>query len=268
MNKKTARVIVDWYQKLYFPIRFFDEFLDAVARIDIPSDITLENYDTSEQDGKRNLLSFLFFCKALEKKYNAAGIPQEILYDTLQDIVRWTVTWSNIKGELYLGELLWLKLHLSGRLFKLGRLQYEMCNISHDVPEKGIKKGDPVINVHIPATGPLKKEDCEKSLETARKFFAEYFPDFSYKYFTCHSWLLSTELDKYLPEKSNILQFQTLFDIVSQTESDDILKFVFTWDTTRNNLSDKECKSIFSKKVKYDALNGAVFYAGEGFINR
>ena len=136
------------------------------------------------------------------------------------------------------------------------------------LPEKDLKKDTPVMEIHIPATGPLIRKECEESIKQAREFFARYFPDFGYPYFYCHSWLLDTELIKYLPVDSNILQFQKMFEIVTEEESDDILKFVFTWDTTRDNLKDKECTSGLARKVKEDALNNSVFYVGQGVIKK
>ena len=71
----------------------------------------------------------------------------------------------NKKAGLYLGELNWLKRHLSMKLFKLGRLQFAFGEAICDLAEKNIKKGDNVIEVHIPAAGHLLKSECEKSFE-------------------------------------------------------------------------------------------------------
>jgi hypothetical protein len=88
---------------------------------------------------------------------------------------------------------------LSGVLFKLGRLQFAIQRFSEDDERYGIQKGTYNIGVHIPAVGPLTPEECKKSFDAADCFFAKYFSDISYVYYTCHSWLLDDTLKKILP---------------------------------------------------------------------
>ena len=119
-------IIKKWYYALDFPREMDEPFEAALASIDIDSDTTVADYEADEKNGAKNLLYFLYFCEEISRKYKERGIPDEILYDTLRDIVVWTKTWSKLKGELYLGETNWLKRHLGMRLFKLGRLQFCM----------------------------------------------------------------------------------------------------------------------------------------------
>ena len=121
-------------------------------------------------------------------------LTEKILVDTMTDIVRWTDIWTDLKGELWLGETGWLSRHLSMKLFAIGRLQFCMAPAEHSVEEKGISVGDPIIEIHIPAAGPLKTEDCLASIAAANEFFGKYYPDYKYKAFTCHSWLLDSRI--------------------------------------------------------------------------
>ncbi len=73
-----------------------------------------------------------------------------------------------------------------------------------------LHNGDPVINIHIPESGPLKPQACRDSLFRARDFFAEYLPDYPWKAFFCDSWLLDPQLSSILKENSNILAFQNM----------------------------------------------------------
>ena len=70
-----------------------------------------------------------------------------------------------------------------------------------------LEKGDPVIGVHIPATGPLTHLECQESYRSARTFFPKYFPEYRFRAFDCYSWLLDAQLEDYLPPSSNIVQF-------------------------------------------------------------
>ena len=144
----------------------------------------------------------------------------------------------------------WLERHLSMKLFKLGRLQFSPGKAEMDIPALGITKGDPMMEIHIPAVGPLDQEECLKSIERAKEFFAKYDPDYQYRYFTCHSWLLDTSLKQLLGETSNIIRFQNMFAVLHEEKSDAILRYVFRWDCTREMLPQMTCSSGFAKKVR------------------
>lgn len=259
-------IIEKWYLKLGFDDKYNDEFYKALSTINIAENTSIDTYDLESTDGKKNLLSFLYMCEALEQKYIQKGIDNAILSDTLADIVRWTNTWSAIKGELYLGELFWLRHHMKMNLFKLGRLQYCMDKVWYDAPEKNLFEGDTVLSIHIPATGPLDYEECIQSLKTAKEFFRKFYPEFNYKYFICSSWLLDETLSEIMKPDSNILKFQTLFDIDSAVESEAIVKFVFGWNITRDMLGDIDAPNSFCEKIKNRFASGGKFYAGRGII--
>ena len=180
-NPDTKVIIKKWYDTLGFSKKHDDAFSEALEEIQVSDAICISKYNTDEKDGRRNLLSYLYMCEQLAKDYKDMGVSEEILIDTLKDIPRWLDTWSGLKNELYLGELTWLKRHLSMKLFKLGRLQFCMNECEHDVPAFSLKKGDNVIEIHIPEEGPLNIVECKASIERAKQFFAEYFPDFNYK---------------------------------------------------------------------------------------
>lgn len=265
MNSKE--IIKKWYGKIGFAPKYDEEFYNALENYEIDENVTLEDYNLKEEDGKKNFLYFLYFCEETQRKYNELGIGEDILMDTLLDMTRWLDTWSDLKGGLYLGELEWLSHHLGAKLFKLGRLQF--CFADHyEFKERGIKKGDTVIDTHIPAEGPLDIEECKKSFEFAKEFFGKFYPDYKWEVFTCHSWLLGEDLKEILNENSNIIKFQNMFTIDEQFESDAVLAYTFRWKIKRDELDEVEAKSSFAKKVKELALNGNVFHGGSGYINK
>ena len=77
-----------------------------------------------------------------------------------------------------------------------------------------LKKGDPVLGVHIPSKGALTKEACEESYARACEVFRNCYPEFEFKAFHCRSWMLDPKLRECLPENSNILAFQKKIHIV------------------------------------------------------
>jgi len=262
----TAATIEKWYQKLHFNSKYDAEFYEALHTIEIPVDTSIASYDLDSTDGKKNLLAFLYMCEALQETYARHGISEEILLDTLSDIVRWCDEWSEIKGELYLGEIGWLSRSMNFYLFKIGRLQYCIHSVSEGFTKFGMKIGESFIGVHIPPTGPLNVEDCKKSLDMAREFFAKYFPGMKYSYFSCLSWLLDDTLKELLPPESNILKFAALFNVVAAEPSDDIIRYVFGPNASRENMGSWACRSSFAKRVKTAIENGKVFYETRGLI--
>jgi len=266
MRKYDVKKIIEkWYKKLNFPSKYDSEFYNALNDIKI-EDVNIRQEDITEKDGKKNFLLFLYLCEELSEKYGQKGISEEILLDTLADLGSWLDIWSERKGGLYLGEVAWLRNHISMNLFKLGRLQFAFGKAESDVPEKNIKKGDNVIEVHIPWGGALIKEECERSFEKAIKFFKEFYPEYEYKCFTCHSWLMDETLKKLLKPESNILAFQNMFEVFNPEESYNILKYVFKWDATKESINSYVATSTFAKRVQKWVNDGKMFYESLGVI--
>lgn len=268
VNPDVKRVIRKWYEKLGFPKYYDEEFKAVLEEIHISDAIDIETYDKSSANGKRNFLSFLFLCEKTAKKYEALGLPEDVLTATLSDIKTWCINWSNIKRELYLGELYWLKYHLSAKLFRLGRLQFCMGKAECDMPKYGVKKGDNIMEVHIPEGDKLTAENCAKSFALAREFFKKHFPDFEYTVFTCHSWLLDNTLKNYLPEDSGIVKFGDMFDKVKNDESYALIKYLFEWDTTPLNVKYRYPTSSLAAKIQKAVLSGQRFYETLGVIEK
>ena len=173
---------------------------------------------------------------------------------------------QKVKGELSLFELSWLSRHLSGNIFRIGRLQYCKGWAKCDIPELGVKKSDPIIEVHIPRGEKLTAESAKASLDEARTFFATHFKSYDYKCFTTDSWLLDDTLKKYLPEDSGILQFASLFTAIHKKPSFELLKYIFSWDTTVLNLRHRYPCSSLASAVQRAVLKGESFYEVYGAI--
>jgi len=265
-NPEVYTIIESFFKSLNFPKIHHDKFYKAIKEIKISDALEIDKYDVDCTDGKRNLLSYLYLCRRLKERYEKLGIPDDVFYDTLSDLVIWTNTWSDLKGDLYLGELWWLSLHLDMKLFRLGRLQFGFGKALMDIPQYGLKKDDPVIDIHIPEGEPLSPEKCDESIENAKVFFKKYFPEFQYKCFTCHSWLLDDTLDEILPPTSNLIAFKSRFDRVHKEKDYMLLRYIFRWDTNETNLKYAYPVSEFASKVKKRVLSGEDFYLTYGIL--
>ena len=216
----------------------------------------------------------------LRRRHRGLGIDEAVTVDTLSDIEVWMRDYHSRHGRWGLAEKDWLWLHFSGKVFKLGRLQFEMRLLQEDIhafrretsgrvvvfagdgqrfredgqfdgvngvfDEAGawrshfavavgfvegnpivdggtqrrpvqlngdcwhefLGQGDPVLGVHIPATGPLAHGQCVESYGRALIFFRRHFPEHRFRAFHCYSWLLDRQLIDYLPADSNIVRFQ------------------------------------------------------------
>ena len=247
--KKTAE---KWYKRIGFDPKYDAQFYLALEKCKLTDDINVADYPRDSKNGADNLIAYLYFCEALEKRYIEKGIPQSVLDATLADIPRWLDIWSGIEGGLFLGELNWLWRHLDMRLFRLGELQFYMT-------EKALE-------IHIPAGAKITPENCRESISLAKEFFAKYFPQYSYPHFTCHSWLLDKTLADFLSENSNIIKFQNMFDITDYDESDAVLRYIFGWDADRQNIMDRESVSSLASKIKAHVKGGGKFYQGYGIL--
>ncbi|MBR2407047.1 MAG: DUF5596 domain-containing protein [Clostridia bacterium] len=254
------RLLREWYTRLHFPSRYDEAFAALLGTT--ATAVNEEFGDTAQA----NVLTALYRCEQLKQDYARLGLPEQVLLDTLSDVVIWTDTWYSMHEEFGLMEIGWLQHHFSAKLFRLGRLQFCMGTAHHAIPEAGLAEGDPVMEVHIPSGGAMRLEDCKASIAAARTFFAEYFPAFRYETFTCHSWLLDKTLTQFLNEGSNILQFQTLFTVAQNDRSDAILKYIFRWDATRDTLDRFEPQSKLAAAVKPFAQNGGVLYESLGWF--
>ena len=150
-----------------------------------------------------------FACETYED-YKKERISDRIFFDTFRDLRHWCVNCYQEFGEYGIDEDHWFWRLFDRTLFKLGRLQFEtgpaMQSIEHD--GWSLKKGEPVIHVHIPQGEPLDWSACERSFEAAYVWFGREIP------YICHSWLLFPGLRELLPEQSNIIKFQSHFQLL------------------------------------------------------
>jgi hypothetical protein len=120
-------------------------------------------------------------------------------YLALRDPAAFTAT-VKIEGNV----LVCNKIDIKTAQVKEDLVQYELDDL-----ELLITTGMPVLNMHIPETGPLTPESVSESLKMAR----EYFTNKGYPAIVavCESWLLDPALQEYGVSAKNILSFQNRF---------------------------------------------------------
>lgn len=218
------------------------------------------------QDDLTRLAVVIEALKYTKDKYNALGIDEKIFDDTVSDINIWCMN----NGGRGLKNYSWLSNHISARLFKIGRLQYQLyeCNnITLDYRRLPFKKGDRLIYVHIPQGDRLGYEACVGSLADADDFFSRFFPDYEYDYYFCESWLLFEGNKSFMKPDSNILKFAGLFNIAYSVR-DDSQAVERIFGKRKIFKSDYPEKTSLQRSAKHYIMNGGRLGSGIGYIRR
>jgi len=206
----------------------------------------------------------------MEKLYKEKNIPHDILMATISELALSMNQKHTESNEWGFDSYSWLIHHLRGRMFRLGRLVFEIAYISewHLQPEESkpnLKLGDPILSVHIPGDGKLDESACLESLEKAKEFFPKVL-NFNFKAFWCCTWLFDPAFEKFLPLDSNIMKFRKLFKICKYFEYNDGLGNVFGHlHITKDNIKDAPKDTRLRKGIVEHILSGGIMQCGGGF---
>ncbi|NUO59947.1 MAG: DUF5596 domain-containing protein [Hamadaea sp.] len=182
------------------------------------------------------------------------GIDAAVTWATLADLGRNLAVDRRMNREGWPVMQSWLTLHTRGGLYELGRLQHQ--------------RSDSTLDLHIPESGPLSPAAIDASLDEARAFFPRHFPDEHYTEFACGSWLLDPQLQKFLPEDSNIVRFQQRFELEPYVEPEgldadvEVRRFVFRDLTTP--LGELPIRSVLQRAVVEHLTAGGHWYWRRG----
>lgn len=119
------------------------------------------------------ILPHIALLEAAREKYRERGISEDIYDGSFADLLWKTRECEKRHGVCGSVAALWEWQFFELRRFALGRLQFDQVEY----------EGAPALNVHIPASGRLVYEDCERSYRRAYEFFG-------ISRFVCDSWLL------------------------------------------------------------------------------
>lgn len=158
------------------------------------------------------------------------GLPDEVTWATLANVGRNVGLHRRIYGGPGVQAPWWLVLHYRGMLVHIGRLQYLRARAGFSAAGAPFAAGDPVLDLHIPPTGPLVPDAVDASLAEARATFGRVFPADDSPWGVCSSWLLDPTLAEVLPGDSNIVRFQRRFHLDpdwARPGDESIVEFVF-----------------------------------------
>jgi hypothetical protein len=91
-----------------------------------------------------------------------------------------------------------------------------------------LRKGDTILDMHIPAGGGMTPEACADSFRAAAAFFREHFPEPAARAICCRSWMFSNQLEECLPPAENLVALtREVYLFPVQARPNDGLWFVF-----------------------------------------
>lgn len=203
--------------------------------------------------------------------YLSLGICDDVFFDTMSDIRVWCENDRQRYSRTGLENIWWLSKHVRLKIFKIGRLQFEFSRF-YFLPTTTLSQfakcpyrlGEKCLTVHIPQGAPLLFEQCKESIKNAKAFFAKYFPDFSFRAITTHTWLLNPDFAKVLSDKSNIVKFASLFTVCGYSRDTDMnARRVFGYGTAREDYVPFNALSLYT----LERLNkGKPLYSYLGYL--
>lgn len=203
--------------------RIAEQLRRRIGRLDPPADepdywAGLSVDAAGVGTGVLPMLALLATAPDVAAFHTARGVPAEVSTDTLAELGQQVWVHRLTYGEFGLHTYGWLGLTWSGRLYRLGRLQFNLERAADGW----------VLDTHIPRSGPLDPDGVEASIGAAGEFFARHFPECPVVDIVCRSWLLDPTLAGRLPD-SNLAAFQRRWTVYGEPQPgvDDALFFVF-----------------------------------------
>ena len=209
------------------------------------------------------MLPYICMLDAAHHRYDEAGIGEDVYTGSFADLLWKTRECRRVYGIWGTFAAPWFYRFFELKCFALGRLQFEFTAFSADGP---LVRGERVINVHIPSSGPLNHADCEESYDRAAGFFG--FRGGDTVPFVCDSWMLHP-LCAGLDEGSGIRRFAadyTLLRVIDDPDRSDVWRiFDVPWSGDASALPENtSLQRLFRRQL----LSGGTIGRGYGLYLR
>ncbi len=208
-----------------------------------------------DPNGMKRLCCMLRCALRAREEYDRLGISETIYVDSMAAFSRFVREHMESYGCYGFDRGTWTTRQVSSKLFRIGQMEYELTTL----------EGQPVVSLHIPTDVDLRPEVLRPSMKEGLAEFYRIFPEYEGKTVYCHSWLLSPLLKDFLPETSNILRFQEMFDMEPDgIPGTGVLLWVFK--NPKLPREDYPENTSLQRKLKQFFLNDGQFLEGKGYL--
>lgn len=220
------------------------------------------------------LCTVLAMTERTADEYKKLDIGDDVFFDTMSDIGIWSENLRKETGLIGIENVNWIINHLKANIFRLGRLQFQItharlphfCTIRERL-KSHVHNKDRILFVHIPQGEKLTPNECDKSFDSAKDFFATHFPKFEYKFFVTESWLIHPSIKNVVDSDSNILAFQRRFRIVA-TSQNIPQPYERIWGEKKNNIDEYSEDTSLQRDAKRYLKNGGNLGVAYGYIEK
>ena len=201
----------------------------------------LKAYLGADPDGLGELAGQLQCALKTRENYR---FSDEIYIETMKCCTRFLREHLESYGRYGFDRGFWTVRQLSGLLFRIGELEYEVRSDG--------------IHLHIPSDARLEAARLRQSWEAARTMLGG-------APMLCHSWLLSPDLPGLLEADSRLLAFQRNFDIFDPVPNEDFRQWVFKDPGLPNDRLPEDTR--LQRALKAFLLAGNIFHAARGRLH-
>lgn len=203
------------------------------------------------------LTSMLYALRYTYQNYKSKGISDLIFIDTMKAFPRFINEHYQATKSFAFDRDWWSYRQIAMTIFRIGQLEFEMKDVD----------GKKYISIHIPSDAKMQRENVFESFKDSYVFFETYYPEFANLDYVCRSWLLSSDLKNVLQSDSNIINFQNLFNIISESyNSTSFIKWIYKADYT--DYHDLPEDTSLQRNLKQYLLNGNSLGVAYGIIDK
>lgn len=200
---------------------------------------------TDDTDGMMMLCCMMKAAIDSKQIYDKKKISLKVFIDTMKCFQRFVLEHKDSYNYYGFDRSWWTYRQLSLQLFRIGELEYEFQTLN----------GEKAISIHIPSDAHLTAFTCNQSYHMAIEFMKYYAPEYMHRKFFCYSWLLAPNLNKLLKQDSNILMFQSGFDLV-KVDEDATEYLIWVYKQKDMPYEDLPENTSLQKNMKTFLLNG------------
>ena len=212
-----------------------------------------------------DMLYYLHLAPILREKYREKGLSEEMFLGAMRDLRCKLYECREVFGIWGSFVAVWFSRFYHFSLFTLGHLEFCLTDAPFDYEKDGlrIEKGQPCIDVHIPSSGKLVREELEDAYRQAAAFFAPRLN--GPPVFCCHSWLLFPWHLEVLPENSGIRRFAEDYDALRPAEDEgDLWRIFGSADTNKPETLPED--TLLRRLYKARLIEGKEVGGGEGMF--